>query len=240
LEVDDVLQRIENKNSYLYGDEFITKLIIQTPMQIARTAGNQYVIMYNGEDNQKQYMDCENVFKLHKEIRLGAYDALINNWNGPIKVVTSMGKQSTGKSYKLNHLFGSKFDISGADGVWMTVRIVNDTLYVICDFEGLGSFERTTQEDVLLSVFNSAISNCTVFKCENRFDQDVGEMFKKFQQGVNFIKGSDKCFIGRLLLVIKDVVPSGYEQAVSDFMKHISESLDDDQVQILDQNKIDI
>src|SRR5690606_32349290 len=121
----------------------------------------------------------------------GVYDGLISSWNGPIKIITSMGKQSVGKSYKLNHLFGTKFDVSGSrctDGVWFTCREINNILYIIMDFEGIGSFERTLQEDIFLSVFNSAISSCTIFKCENRFDTDVGEMFKKFQAGVNFIK----------------------------------------------------
>ena len=41
---------------------------------------------------------------------------------------------------RLNHMFGSAFDTSGArctDGVWLTARIVNDTMYIIMDFEGL-------------------------------------------------------------------------------------------------------
>ena len=36
-------------------------------------------------------------------------------------------------------MFGSKFDISGArctDGAWLTVRIVDNTLYIVMDFEG--------------------------------------------------------------------------------------------------------
>lgn len=41
--------------------------------------------------------------------------------------------------------------ISGTDGVWMTVREHSDITYVMLDFEGLGSFERSAQEDMLLS-----------------------------------------------------------------------------------------
>ena len=35
------------------------------------------------------------------------------------------------------------------------------------DFEGLGSSERTSQEDMLLSVFNASISILTIFKYES-------------------------------------------------------------------------
>jgi len=63
-------------------------------------------------------------------------------------------------------------------------KIIKDCLYIIGDFEGLGSFERSAQEDMLLATFNSAISNCTIFKCDNRFDRTVEDMFNKFQSGV--------------------------------------------------------
>ena len=112
-------------------------------------------------DNQDSLFQAGTVdaYSLCKEIRFGAYDALIKSWEGKIKIVTSMGKQSTGKSYMLNHLFGTKFDISGGrctDGAWLSARILDDTLFILCDFEGLGSFERTPQEDMLLATFNSA------------------------------------------------------------------------------------
>lgn len=66
----------------------------------------------------------------------------------------------------LNHLSGSLLDVAGGtctDGVWMTARAAEKCIYVMLDFEGLGSFERTEQEDMLLSVLNVAISNLTVF-----------------------------------------------------------------------------
>ena len=43
----------------------------------------------------------------------------------------------------------------GTDGVWMMVREFEDVTYVLLDFEGLGSFERSAQEDMLLSVQDS-------------------------------------------------------------------------------------
>ncbi|KAH9307866.1 hypothetical protein KI387_035777, partial [Taxus chinensis] len=45
----------------------------------------------------------------------------------------------------------------------MTIRLDAKCLYVLMDFEGLGSFERIEQEDMLLSVLNAAISNLTNF-----------------------------------------------------------------------------
>ncbi|ETO02541.1 hypothetical protein RFI_34887, partial [Reticulomyxa filosa] len=126
----------------------------------------------------------------------------------------------------LNHLLGCKFDISGArctDGVWLTARIVGDILYVILDFEGLGSFERSSQEDALLSVFNASISNCTMFRCENHFDQDIARMFERFQKGVQFLRDdNEKLFKGRLLIVVKDIATTDTKQVMSEFSKKIT------------------
>eukprot|EP01084_Bolivina_argentea_P104321 186803_1 len=113
------------KNAAVCGDEFIKTLIMQIPIQIARGVEGKFRVMYNGEDNQSEYRKKSKMNKIDlcRTIRFGAYDGFIHDWCGKIKVVTSMGKQSTGKSYKLNHLFGTKFDISGArctDGIWMT------------------------------------------------------------------------------------------------------------------------
>jgi len=62
-------------------------------------------------------------------IKFGLYDTLLNAVNHPVLVVSSMGAQSTGKSYQLNHLGGTLFDVSGGrctDGIWMSMRVVKD------------------------------------------------------------------------------------------------------------------
>jgi hypothetical protein len=91
-----------------------------------------------------------------------------------------MGEQSVGKSFALNHLVDTSFAGSAmrtTEGVWMSVTPTDTTLIVALDFEGslnfanlvddfdhentLGvhSIERSAQEDTLLVLFNTAISN---------------------------------------------------------------------------------
>jgi GTPase Era involved in 16S rRNA processing len=80
----------------------------------------------------------------------------------PVKVVSSMGEQSVGKSFALNHLVDTSFAGSAmrtTEGVWMSVTPVDDCLIVALDFEGIHSIERSAQEDALLVLFNTAISN---------------------------------------------------------------------------------
>ena len=45
----------------------------------------------------------------------------------------------------------------------MTVWMDSKCLYVFMEFEGLGRFERTEQEYLLLSVLNASFSNLTIF-----------------------------------------------------------------------------
>eukprot|EP01119_Soliformovum_irregulare_P015879 TRINITY_DN4538_c0_g1_i3.p1 TRINITY_DN4538_c0_g1~~TRINITY_DN4538_c0_g1_i3.p1 ORF type:complete len:2418 (+),score=551.37 TRINITY_DN4538_c0_g1_i3:532-7785(+) len=198
---------------------WIRNLICLVPIQITRAEGNEFLVLSDGKLTPFEEMG-QNALDFASQIRLGLYEAVLGGWDGPVKVVTSMGKQSTGKSYTLNHLSGSLFNIAGGrctDGCWMTMRQSQHCLYVIMDFEGLGSFERTDQEDMLLSVMNSAISNITLFKTEFRLDRDIEQMFSRFQSGVDLIKGNDSLFSGTFLIVIKDVADRDIQDLVNEF-----------------------
>ncbi|KAH9295235.1 hypothetical protein KI387_038823, partial [Taxus chinensis] len=129
--------------------------------------------------------------------------------------------QSNGKSYLLNHLSGSLLDVAGGictDGVWMTIRLDAKCLYVLMDFEGLGSFERTEQEDMLLSVLNAAISNLTNFnKKDFHLDKETENVFQRFQNGVNLVKSDEKLFKGLFFIAIKDVDLADVEDLKDEF-----------------------
>ncbi|KAG7377754.1 hypothetical protein PHYPSEUDO_011047, partial [Phytophthora pseudosyringae] len=174
---------------------FLQQLITFVPIQICRAEANSLTVMTNGKAqpmNGSQSQDVQAV-DIARSIRFGLLSPLLESWQGRCVVVTSMGKQSTGKSYLLNHLTGSSFAIAGArctDGAWMSIRILpKNVLLVVLDFEGLGSFERTEQEDVFLSVLNASISMFTIFRMEMRYDKEVDDLFSRFQKGVALIKG---------------------------------------------------
>lgn len=57
----------------------------------------------------------------------------------PVRVVSSMGEQSVGKSFALNHLVDTSFAGSAmrtTEGVWMSVTPTEEALIVALDFEG--------------------------------------------------------------------------------------------------------
>ena len=101
-----------------------------------------------------------------------------------LKVVSSMGKQSSGKSYFLNHLSGSLLDVVGGrctNGVWIKVWMDSKFLYVLMDFEGLVSFERTKQEDMLFSILNDALSSFPIFNKKVCFENYLNSLVCWFQ-----------------------------------------------------------
>ena len=184
--------------------DFVRELICFVPVQICRAENNQ--LKLHDPNNELHGQDAA---ELAASIRFGLLTPFLQSWNQKCIVLSSMGKQSTGKSYFLNHLSGASFAISGArctDGAWMTLRVLDGKLLIVLDFEGLGSFERTEQEDVFLSVLNSAVSDFTVFRIEMRYDKSIDELFKKFQQGTQLIKGnSARLYRGTLCFSVKDV-----------------------------------
>ncbi|CAI5731949.1 unnamed protein product [Peronospora destructor] len=202
---------------------FLQELITFVPIQICRAEGNSLTVMTNGKASPmgSESQSLQAVDIAHS-IRFGLLSPLLESWQGRCIVITSMGKQSTGKSYLLNHLTGSSFAIAGercTDGAWMSVRILpKNVLLIVLDFEGLGSFERTEQEDVFLSVLNASISMFTIFRMEMRFDKEIDNLFARFQKGVALIKGDPSLFRGKLYMSVKDVNPNDQKGVLDEFV----------------------
>ena len=201
--------------------DLIEIIVAMTPLQIARCQSNSFLVLSKGEAIPT---NVRNGFQMKDKIYFGLVEAMIRNWRGPIRVVSTMGKQTTGKSYLLNHLFGSSFDISGArctDGCWMAVVCKKECLYILLDFEGLGSFERTDQDDMLLSIFNSALSNVTLFKSEKVFDRATDRLFCKFNAGSKQLDGLPNSFTGKFVMIINDVPDNDEADVFSEFKEKL-------------------
>lgn len=91
------------------------------PLQLCRCEGNSLWPMSDGLLLQLDEEDTD-VNCVAAKISLGVYDVILSQpataataggGGLPVVVVSSMGAQSTGKSYQLNHLAGCFFDVSG-------------------------------------------------------------------------------------------------------------------------------
>ncbi|XP_057849503.2 uncharacterized protein LOC131060344 [Cryptomeria japonica] len=208
---------------------WIRKLVCLVPIQVARVENNAMLVLKDG----LQLPDVSYVesVSLSNSICFGFYDTVLSSWKDKVKVISSIGKQSSGKSYLLNHLSGSLLDVGGGrctDGVWMTIVTGEygdrSCLYVLLDFEGLGSFERSEQEDMLLAVLNAAVTNITIFNKKGfRLDKDTESAFSQFQSGFNLLKQDKKSFKGLFYIAIKDVDKSDVEDHIQEFCEKISQ-----------------
>ncbi|GLJ12791.1 hypothetical protein SUGI_0197900 [Cryptomeria japonica] len=156
---------------------WIRQLICLVPIQITRAENNGIRPLLNGLQIPPHLIYADSI-SLANLMHFGLYDAVLNQWDG--------GRCT--------------------DGVWMTIRLDARCLYVLVDFEGLGSFERTEQEDMMLSVLNAAISNLTIFnKKDFHLDKETEAVFQRFQNGVSLVKSDEKLFKGLFYIAIKDV-----------------------------------
>jgi len=102
------------------------------------------------------------------------------------------------------------------DGLWMTMRKAQlpggrPVRWVLLDAEGIGSWERTEQEDMLLSLLVAAVSSITMFKTHFTFDRYTQQTLQRFNQGAPKVRamcaGADRrVFAGELVFCLKDVM----------------------------------
>ncbi|KAG8897412.1 hypothetical protein FRC00_004306, partial [Tulasnella sp. 408] len=88
----------------------------------------------------------------------------------------------------------------------------------------MGNLERTAQEDMLLVLFNTALSNLIIFRNNFALSRDVANMFTSFQASTHLFDPSanQKLFKGLLAIVIKDVVEADKRDIVKEFFAKFS------------------
>nr|CAG8522177.1 4868_t:CDS:10 [Entrophospora candida] len=215
----------EHSIEYQLG-EWIIQLSCLIPIQIAVAKNNQFQPLRDGLASNELDIDFDDEYGccfggIAENISLGWYEGIFKHFgNRQVKVVSSMGEQSCGKSYMLNHLVGTTFDGSAmrcTEGVWMSLVITKEIIYVALDFEGLKSLERTPQEDLFLTLFNTMVSNLILFKNQFAVSRDMSEMFQRFQDGATFFKSDSNIFQAKLCIIIKDVHERDRQGVVDEF-----------------------
>eukprot|EP00923_Selenidium_pygospionis_P013965 GHVN01024058.1.p1 GENE.GHVN01024058.1~~GHVN01024058.1.p1 ORF type:complete len:624 (-),score=53.31 GHVN01024058.1:1243-3015(-) len=133
-----------------------------------------------------------------------------------------MGKQSTGKSFWINHFTGTLFDVSGGrctDGCWLSCALLDNKpgcLVIALDFEGLGSVERTAQEDRALSLLNAGISSLSVLRCGSALDRDMRWTFDNLQRCAKVFPSDRTLFKGMLMIAPKDVLKEDIKRVTTE------------------------
>ncbi|KAJ7583106.1 hypothetical protein C8J56DRAFT_1054841 [Mycena floridula] len=145
-----------------------------------------------------------------------------------------VGEQSVRKSYSLNHFVDSSFAGSAmrtTEGVWLSVTPTEEALIVALDFEGVHSIERLAQEDTLLVLFNTAISDLVLFRNNFALLRDITGLFQSFQSSSTVFDpaANPTLFQSMLVIIIKDVVDSDEREIVKEFSGKFQKIVVDEQ-----------
>ena len=233
--------------SCLHAGEWLIEAMCLIPIQIAVTRENRFVPLKDGvwSAELERSLLGASVNMVANSLSLGWYESVFSYppyVHRPVKVVSSMGEQSVGKSYsvrllgrqssnshfvQINHLVDTSFAGSAmrcTEGVWMSCTPTSDALIVSLDFEGVQSIERSAQEDTLLVLFNTAISNMILFRNNFALSRDIAGLFtvsyvlpcprrllthsQSFQSASTILDPAinTSLFQSRLVIIIKDVI----------------------------------
>ncbi|KAG8718610.1 hypothetical protein FRC09_012400 [Ceratobasidium sp. 395] len=172
---------------FLLGS-FVVELLCLIPLHLAITRDNRFIPLKDGvwDPVHESSLLGADVPTIIERLSLGWYESLFQSYMAtkPVRVVSSMGEQSVGKSYCLNHFADTSFAGSAmrtTEGVWLSCTPTEDYLLVSLDFEGVHSIERSAQEDALLVLFNTAISNLVLFRNNFALSRDIAGLFTSFQ-----------------------------------------------------------
>lgn len=215
-----------NRISRFLAGQWFVNLLCLLPIHIAVARDNRFVPLKDGVSSsefERSLLGAE-VGRIVDNLSFGWYESILRSYMAekPVKVVSSMGEQSVGKSFALNHLMDTSFAGSAmrtTEGVWMSITPTDEALLVALDFEGVHSIERSPQEDALLVLFNTAISNLVLFRNNFALSRDITDLFQSFQASSVILdpKANPSLFQSTLVIIIKDVIESDQKDIVREF-----------------------
>ncbi|KAF8508104.1 hypothetical protein BU17DRAFT_100044 [Hysterangium stoloniferum] len=217
-------------SSCFHAGEWLIELICLIPIQICITRDNRLLPLKDGvwsPDVERSLLGAD-LGQIVESISFGWYESLLHSYyvSKKVKVVSSMGQQSVGKSYMINHLTDCSFQGSAmrtTEGCWMSLTPTDEYLIVSLDFEGLDSIERSAQEDTLLVLFNAAISNLVLFRNNFALSREITTSFQSFQSSSQVLNPTvnPTLFQGLLAIVVKDVIDADSAEIVREFSEKL-------------------
>ncbi|CAE6431445.1 unnamed protein product [Rhizoctonia solani] len=217
----EIMVQNVQRSKYLLGG-FVVEFICLIPLHLAITKDNRFIPLKDGvwDPGYERSLLGADVPAIINSLSIGWYESVFQSYMAtmPVRVVSSMGEQSVGKSYCLNHFADTTFAGSAmrtTEGVWLSCTPTNDYLLVSLDFEGVHSIERSAQEDALLVLFNTAVSNLVLFRNNFALSRDIAGLFQATM--VLDPESNPSLFNSTLAIIIKDVTDSDAKDIVKEF-----------------------
>jgi hypothetical protein len=105
--------------------------------------------------------------------------------------------------------------------------LLHNFICVCLDFEGLGTFERTNEQDIQMALIGSTIGNSVIFRTGNSFDRFTENTLEKLALGSTRFKtiNIEQFFGGSLFFSPKDVLPNEKDKLKKEFNQKIENSV---------------
>ncbi|KAH7325389.1 hypothetical protein B0J17DRAFT_581807, partial [Rhizoctonia solani] len=214
-----------NTSEFCFGS-FVVELLCLIPLHLAMTINNKFIPLRDGiwDPEYERRLVGATISEVIDSLSLGWYESLLQTYmaSKPVRVVSSMGEQSVGKSYCLNHFADTSFAGSAmrtTEGIWLSCTPTVDYVLISLDFEGMQSIERSPQEDMLLVLFNTAISNLVLFRNNFALSRNIAGLFTSFQLSARTFDPSRNptLFNSNLAIIIKDVTDADSDGIIKEF-----------------------
>ncbi|KAH9023069.1 hypothetical protein EDB83DRAFT_1992577 [Lactarius deliciosus] len=236
--LDTVLLESDWKVSRHRVGEWLVDLLCLIPINIAVCRENQFVPLVNGvlsAETEGSLLGAE-INQIVDRLSFGWYESIFQSYfaSMPVKVVSSMGPQSVGKSFSLDHLVDTSFDGNPkrtTEGVWMSVTPTDEALIVALEFGGVDSIERSPQEATLLVLFNTAVSNLVLFRNNSASSRDISGLFQSFQSSSSLLDPAvnPTLFQSTLVIIIEDVVEADKIEITREFSLELQQIVHQEQ-----------
>ena len=209
------------------------------PIHAATLENFKLIPLKDGKNNYNEIMEeLKGNFPPHKLIDIiskktsfSYYEDILNNWKDEIYVVSIVGRQSSGKSYLLNRLFGTRFNVAAnrcTDGIWISTSIVKndegkDMLIFVIDCEGLFSIRRNSEDELKMILALTSISDILLLNNDLTFNRNLQQMFETIKRVYGKLK-SNKLFKSKLFMMLRDVPYDEMNEAHKEFMGFINQT----------------
>ncbi|KAF5381812.1 hypothetical protein D9757_008326 [Collybiopsis confluens] len=234
--LDDVLSELLEESDWVVSEfragEWLVDVLCLIPIQLAVTRDNRFLPLKDGVSSsalEKSLLGA-NVSQIVDALSFGWYESIFQSYQStkPVKVVSSMGEQSVGKSFALNHLADTSFAGSAMRTTGQFHLLAIEISRILT---GVHSIERSLQEDTLLVLFNTAVSNLILFRNNFALSRDIAGMFQSFQSSSTVLdpKANPTLFQSTLVIIIKDVVESDTNEIVKEFSLKFQKIVQDEQ-----------
>ena len=224
-------QNLLNDLQSIKKQEFIMSVCVKFPLHVASIQNGNLIPLQNGLNNFEEFSSKTKnesfLDKLTDYIRFGNYEEIIENIEGAL-VLSILGRQSSGKSYLLNRLAGTRFDVAAercTEGIWMGIGFINKSPVIVFDCEGLFTIERSTQEEIKLCLFISSLSDVIILNSDLSSGKHIKSLLDEFASGVDRLKGQN-LFQGYLDITYRDIADNQEEGAQLEFEKFLQTLID--------------